>query len=284
MAPRDKPGGTGIRPLEVRDEAVLRRFLARNLVERVFVAARVEALGLRRMGCRVWGWFEDGVLRSVCHEGANVMAIASDDRALAAFAAKVGERPRTCSSLVGEAAQTMELFRQLVEMDESWAEPREIRPSQPMLAISEDPLIPGDPRVRRTEMSDFARYFEASVAMYTEEVGVSPVAGASRGYMQHVRTLIETGRAFGIFDRDRVVFKADLGSTAGHVAQVQGVWVDPAYRGQHLAAPAMASVVRLTRRRFPTVSLYVNDFNLPARATYARCGFEQVGEFATVLY
>jgi predicted GNAT family acetyltransferase len=32
----------------------------------------------------------------------------------------------------------------------------------------------------------------------------------------------------------------------------------------------------------PTVSLYVNDYNLPARATYAKVGFTQVGEFATV--
>ncbi|MGL5851834.1 MAG: GNAT family N-acetyltransferase, partial [Phycicoccus sp.] len=31
------------------------------------------------------------------------------------------------------------------------------------------------------------------------------------------------------------------------------------------------------------VTLYVNDFNLPARATYDRLGFRQVGEFSTVL-
>jgi predicted GNAT family acetyltransferase len=30
-------------------------------------------------------------------------------------------------------------------------------------------------------------------------------------------------------------------------------------------------------------SLYVNDFNTVARATYARIGFTQVGTFATVL-
>ena len=46
----------------------------------------------------------------------------------------------------------------------------------------------------------------------------------------------------------------------------------------------MAAVVQLARSMVPTVSLYVNDYNLAARATYARVGFEQVGEFATVHY
>jgi hypothetical protein len=32
------------------------------------------------------------------------------------------------------------------------------------------------------------------------------------------------------------------------------------------------------------VSLYVNDFNTPARATYLRAGFAEVGEFMSVLF
>ncbi|HZA30090.1 MAG TPA: DUF4081 domain-containing protein, partial [Propionibacteriaceae bacterium] len=47
---------------------------------------------------------------------------------------------------------------------------------------------------------------------------------------------------------------------------------------------AMAAVVQLARKLVPTVSLYVNDYNLPARAMYDRVGFAEVGEFATVHY
>jgi hypothetical protein len=46
----------------------------------------------------------------------------------------------------------------------------------------------------------------------------------------------------------------------------------------------MSAVVRDALRRVaPSVSLYVNDYNTPARTVYARCGFRQLGTFATVL-
>lgn len=276
-------GGT-LRLLRQEHEPALRELLAEDLVERVFIASRLEAHGLESLRCFIWGWFIDGELRSVCHQGANVMMVNPDDEAVEAFARTLTRSPRSCAALVGASEPTLALFRILSDADPSWDNPRTLRPSQPMLALSGDPGIEGDPRVRPIGMGDFARYFEASVAMYTEEVGVSPVAVAAQGYLEHVRTLISTGRSFGIVEDGRVLFKADLGATAGHVAQVQGVWVDPELRGQGLAAPAMAQVVRLARERFDTISLYVNDFNLPARAVYSRCGFEQVGEFATVLY
>jgi hypothetical protein len=47
----------------------------------------------------------------------------------------------------------------------------------------------------------------------------------------------------------------------------------------------MAAVVELARRSIsPLVSLYVNDFNTPARATYLHAGFAEVGEFMSVLF
>jgi predicted GNAT family acetyltransferase len=46
----------------------------------------------------------------------------------------------------------------------------------------------------------------------------------------------------------------------------------------------MAAVVEHARRLAPVVSLYVNDYNYKARASYRRVGFEQVGTFATVLF
>ena len=81
-----------------------------------------------------------------------------------------------------------------------------------------------------------------------------------------------------------MIFKADLGPRHKGQVQLQGVWVKPELRGQGLAVPALAEMLRIVMRDFDTVSLYVNDFNSAALRTYERLGFETVGSLSTVHY
>jgi uncharacterized protein len=97
--------------------------------------------------------------------------------------------------------------------------------------------------------------------------------------------MVCSGRAFARFEDGEVVFKAEIGAATPHACQVQGVWVRPDRRGQGLCAPGMAAVVQHAQRDIaPVVTLYVNDYNVPARSAYRRVGFRDIGEFATVLF
>jgi len=279
-------GGGSVRVLGRTDLPSAIRVLSANPVENVFVASRIRAAGLEQtsLGCPVWGYERDGALRALCHAGSNLVPVNADAGALEAWAEFAGPQ-RSCASIIGPSHVALDLWRQLSDRwGSGWSEVRNVRPRQPVMSISSAPSGPIDQRVRRVTLDQWNAYTDAAVKMYTEEIGVSPVQGNPAGYRFYVRQLITSGRAFGIFDRDRVIFKADLGSVSGSVCQVQGVWLDPALRGRGLAAPAMAAVVQLARTMVPTVSLYVNDYTLPARATYARVGFTEVGEFATVHY
>jgi predicted GNAT family acetyltransferase len=236
-----------------------------------------------RLGAQVWGYGPGSTPTALCYAGANLVPVAADDDALAAFADHAVRQGRRCSSIVGPADMVRRLWDELAPV---WGPARECRMEQPLMTISSDPLVAPDRAVRRVRPDEIELLLPASIAMFTEEVGISPIAGDGGAlYRARVRELVATGRAFARFDGDRVVFKAEVGAATKTACQVQGVWVDPAWRGRGLSIPGMAAVVDACRRDLaPAVSLYVNDFNAPARRAYERVGFSQVGTFASILF
>ena len=128
--------------------------------------------------------------------------------------------------------------------------------------------------------------YPACVAMYTEEVGVSPeVGGKSDLYRARVTQLMSRGWSFARIEDGQVLFKAEVACATPDAAQIQGVWVPPARRGEGLALAGMAAVVNLVRESIaPTVSLYVNEWNEPARRAYERVGFRETNRFSTVMF
>lgn len=279
---------THVRTLDDADRPAVAELLAADPLGTVFLSGRIQSFGLSqwRLGCPVWGLFRGRDLVAVCHSGANLVPVGPvDDLVVESFATQTGGS-RRCGSIVGRAELAMKLFSSLARrFPRAYSNPREVRPSQPLMVLDGPPTIAADPRVRRIRASELEIYFQAALKMYIEEVGVDPTKGSGgHHYRAHIAAIIDRGHAFGIIEDGRVLFKSDVGAAAGPIAQIQGVWLAPELRGQGLAAPAMAGVCELVRERFERVSLYVNDFNQPARATYRRTGFTEQGELATVLY
>lgn len=251
----------------------------------VLAAVRLaDSAGLPSFGSGAWGAFEDGRLVALAWVGANVVPVSPTGRGLEALARAVVVHQRSFSSLVGDAPAVHTVWSHL---SQAWPSPRQMRADQPSLAITGTPAVDADPSVRPAVMDELELVLPASVAMFTEEYGYSPL-GSSGAYAARVRQLIDGGRSFVRIgqgpDGPRVEFKAEIGAFALGVAQVQGVWTHPDLRGHGLGAAGTAAVVEhayaLGAR---TVSLYVNDYNATARAVYRRVGFDQVGSYATVV-
>jgi uncharacterized protein len=276
---------SAVRVLDERDRDAVLAICDRDPVMHVFVSSRVRALGLEpsRLGAQMWGHGPGGRLESLCYSGANLVPVAATPDAAAAFADRALRQGRRCSSVVGPADEVQAMWALLRPR---WGPARDVRPVQPVMVIDGPPLVAPDPLVRRVRMEELDILWPACVAMFTEEVGVSPTIGdGGASYRARLQQLIRSGRAFARIEDGEVIFKAEIGAATPQACQIQGVWVRPELRGQGIAAPGMAAVVVESARSIaPLVSLYVNDFNTPARAAYRRAGFIDTGRFMSVLF
>lgn len=277
---------TTTRVLEPSDLGAALAILESEPVANAFVASRVQVAGLDpwRLGGEMWGWYADGRLRSLCYAGANLVPICAGPEAVRAFADRARRAGRRCSSIVGPAEPTALLWRLL---EPGWGPAREVRANQPLM-VTESPSadVTPDPLVRRIRKDETEVLMPACVAMFTEEVGISPLAGdGGLLYQARVAELIGAGRSFARIDDGKVVFKAEIGAATTQACQIQGVWVAPEHRGEGLSETGMAAVLRYALADVaPVVSLYVNDYNTPARKAYRRVGFRETGTFMSVLF
>jgi len=275
----------GIRPLGPADLDAFLALTSQDPVVNVFAdyRARTTSLEPRWLGGEVWGRWVGGDLVAACHVGANLVPIEANEDDARAFAERALARGRTVSTLVGPAAPVRALWDTVAG---AWGRPREQRWVQPHLVLAGAPAVAPDPLVRRSTRADFDALYPACVAMYTEEVGVSPeVGGGGELYRARVLQLISRGWSFVRVEEGRVVFKAEVACASPYAAQIQGVFVVPDRRGEGLATRGMAAVADIVRREIaPAVSLYVNDWNAPAKAAYERVGFRRTATFATVMF
>ncbi|MFI0423768.1 GNAT family N-acetyltransferase [Spongiactinospora sp. 9N601] len=273
------------RVLDDNDREEVLALLDLDPVANVFVASRVRSVGLNsaRLGGQMWGFGPRGGLTSLCYAGANLVPVNAGLEAVQAFAERARRQGRRCSSIVGPV-QAVEPMWEILQP--YWGPARAIRRQQPVMRIASAPLAAPDPLVRRVRPDEFEALLPACVAMFTEEVGVSPDTGDGGAlYRTRVAELIRIGRSYARLDGRQVVFKAEIGAVTPQACQIQGVWVHPERRGQGHAVAGMAAVVDQALRYFaPIVTLYVNDFNHAARAVYRKVGFTEVGTFMSVLF
>lgn len=269
------------RQLAKRDLPQVLRVLDEDPVAACMVAARLQEYGLDNRYGQGELWSHGGPAESLCFSGVNLIPLRGGREALRAFADRAIRWPRICSSVVGRQELALPLWEMLAE---HWGPERELRATQPLLALTGTALSAADPEVRQVRPEELDRYLTAAIAMFIEEVGIDPRAGdGGRGYRRRVAGLIDAGRAWARFTDGEVVYKAEVGALSRRTGQIQGVWVHPEHRGRGLGTSGTAAVANAVVATGRTASLYVNDYNETARRAYRTVGFRQIATFATVL-
>lgn len=271
-----------------RETPALHRLLESDPVGHASVSATITARGSAgpgrgRQGALVLGiGTGDGELHAACWLGSNIVPVGADAEAGALFGQAAAALRRRVSSIFGRAEPVLSL------LDASgWVNYREVRRDQPLMATTESssqvqPLT----GVRPSRMEEFRAVEKACAAMFSEELGFSPYSQGASQYRERIRELIESGHSLVKVDPEsrRIMFKAEFGAVTDQVVQIQGVWVDPQWRGHGLAASGMAAVIDHGLQIAPQVSLYVNAWNQPALRAYQKAGFQPCGQYATVLF
>ncbi len=273
------------RTLGRKDTPQLWHLVNQDSTANVFMAAHLEASGSAAPssnGGEVVGAFRGGQLVSACWTGVNLVPIGMEEADAARLGKQLGERGRRFSSIFGPSSSVMAIWSTLSEFSPN---PFDVRAEQPLLEIHEPSGIKPNPTVRFTQPHELEKILPACAAMFEEEVGYSPYVGGEEHYRRRVAGLIRRKHSLVDFDGDGdVIFKAELGTVSAEAVQIQGVWINPRYRGRGLGAAYMAAVVDEALKLAPVASLYVNSFNTRALALYKRVGFTHAGEFATVLF
>ena len=284
----DRPVRHGPRPVEELDDsdrADLTALVDRDPIVNAVVAARLHtlpSLHARRFGGQLLGVRDsEGRLVAAAFNGGNLLPVGGGPDEWRALAEFVAGRARVCSSVVGRQDAVAVMWPVLRSV---WGRARAVRERQPLLvldtAIADRPADVGLRAVRRDELDV---YLPAAAAMFAEELGVAPGEGGAGHYRSRIAGLIRENKAFGVFDHGEVVFKADFGAVSPRTCQIQGVWTRPDLRGRGLGHAAMVGVLDRALAVAPSASLYVNDFNEPARRMYARLGMREIAVLSTVL-
>ncbi|WP_246075968.1 DUF4081 domain-containing GNAT family N-acetyltransferase [Brevibacterium jeotgali] len=245
----------------------------------------------------LYGVFDDFGPIAAYWLGGSVVAVDATPETNRPIATLLNARGRWSTSFIGDSSWVLDLTDQL-----NWGDPRGVRPAQPLLVCEQEPEVFAHPGVRLGVAADFGPVFAASVEMFTEEVGFSPIEEGQREYRARVRSLLDHRSTLLVMSErgpdggpirewpapgswQQVIFKADLGIRSASAVQVQGVWTHPDFRGRGIASAAMVAVsAHAMQHVAPTASLYANSYNAPALRAYEKAGYVQRGTFATVMY
>jgi uncharacterized protein len=155
--------------------------------------------------------------------------------------------------------------------------PTVVRMNQPIYAIEPRDGFPDLTLARLAVRSDLDRLVPACAAMHREEVGIDPLERDAAGYRERVRELIDLKRSVILAEEGEIASKCEFSAVTDFAVQLMGVWSHPKFRRRGMANALLREVFGHVFRQQRIVTLFVNDFNLPAVALYESLGMQRIG-------
>jgi predicted GNAT family acetyltransferase len=275
-------GSWTVRRLGERDRSRVVSWLELEPLKNVFLISKItdEGLGMLTPFVEI---LLDGRTIVVAAVGSNIVLAADQsgdaavlDSALAMLADIVVTGYNPVRAIIAEAELVERLWKRMATRVDP---PTVVRLNQPVYVIERSDLhFAGNlSRMRYATLQDLDILVPACAAMHREEVGIDPMSRDAVAYRQRIRELIAQKRSVVRLISGRVAFKCEYSAVTNQYVQLMGVWTAPELRRRGYAREGLIELCAHVRRLGKGVTLFVNDFNRPARALYESIGFHQEG-------
>lgn len=270
-----------VEELKAEHEADVMEFLSERASHTFGMAGFIRTNGLVShhnrgtfYGCRD----EFGRLQGVALIGHYILFESRTDAAIEAFA-HLAQDCRTAHMMLGEQdnveifwhyyaenGQSLRLFSREILVEQSW--PIEVREH-----------VPG---LRLATLEDLELIVPAHAQLAFDDSGINPLDADAEGFRRRCARRIEQGKTWVWIEDGRLIFKADVITDSAEVVYLEGVWVDPADRGQGKGLRCLSQLSGELLMRTQSVCLLVNEKLESAQRFYKKVGFKVSGYYDTI--
>lgn len=259
--------------LDQRDEAALEELLDEDRVQNLFLRSFLASQGMERgswYGARAGDRIRGVVLLLPNRLTVPWVPRRQDAADIGLFLR--GRHPPTM--MVGPRDDVDHVWR-------SWAP--DVRPArfyhQRLYVCRTAPPGPSVPGFRKARTDEWPQIADHASRMELEDLGRDPAEDDAELHERVIKDRIAQGKTL-VMERDgRIVFQINLGTTSADGCQVGGTYVPPRFRRRGLSIEGMRAAVRYLLRRYPLVSLHVNEANIAAVRAYERVGFTEYAPY-----
>ncbi len=275
-----------VRALQRRELETAREFLDREHALNIYLAARLHDASAAQPPS-VLAVFRGDQLAAVATASAN-LAVATDpslsggeiEQVATLLGSEIIQRSTYLRAIIAPAVIVEPLWNHL---EAHYDPPTVVRLSQPVYLL-ETGTGARLQHVRFSRLDELDLLVPACAAMHREEIGIDPLDRDAFGYRQRVRDLVEQRRSFVTLEKGEIAFKCEISAETPQAVQLMGVWTAPHLRGRGYATRGLVEVCSHIIGRGQAVTLFVNDFNQPARQLYEKLGFRQIGENRALIW
>ena len=252
-----------------RDEALT--FLSARPLHTVIMAGWILDHGVVSPAHRgIFYGYRDSLnqLQGVALIGHNTLFEVRTEEAMAALAGQAA----TCSEVKMIMAESSALTRFWRHFNSDGTKPRKV--CKDLLYHVEQPAPTTSliERLRPATRDDLELVVAAHAEMVTQETGINPLENEPVTFRD--RCAARLGRIWISRDGEELIFKADVLTRFAGISYIEGVWVNPAYRGRGICRQGLNSLHQKLFANGQTPCCFVEVSNQTARNLYQQTGYQ----------